>query len=106
MKADFNIDYTEMKKEEKPHVLAHLVRSHIADNCLNHLRIVTGGAGFLIPEFKTGGTKKLLLRKRNVYIYCRIICTLNDFMIYIVNLPLVLLNILFLFGLKGVLYSH
>ena len=58
MKVDFDIDYTEMKKEEKPHVLAHLVKFHIADNCLNHLKIVTGGAGFLIPEVKTGGKKK------------------------------------------------
>ena len=67
MKADFDIDYTEMMKEEKPHVLAYLVKSHIADNCSNHLKMFTdgsvleneqGGAGFLIPEFKTGGKKR------------------------------------------------
>ena len=61
MKADFDIDYTEMMKEEKPHVLAYLVKSHIADNCSNHLKMFTDGSvleneqacpGFVIPEIK------------------------------------------------------
>ena len=41
MTADFNIDYTEMKKEENPHILSYLVKYHIAENYPNHLKMFT-----------------------------------------------------------------
>ena len=68
MKADFDIDYTVMKKQENPHILSYLIKHHIADIYSNHLNIHTDGsvlqneaadAFFLffvvvvIPEFKT-----------------------------------------------------
>ena len=61
MKADFDTEYTEMKKEENRHILSYIVKSHLADNS-NHLKIYTdgsvveneqAGAGFVISEFKT-----------------------------------------------------
>ena len=64
MKADFDTEYTEMKKEENRHILSYIVKSHLADNNSNHLKIYTdgsvveneqAGAGFVIPEFKTEG---------------------------------------------------
>ena len=82
MKADFAIEYTGMKKEENPHVLSQRVKSHLVDYS-NHLKIYAygsvleneqAGAGFVIPETKT--EKKFLLRKRKIYIYCTISCTI------------------------------
>ena len=32
MKADFDIQYTEIKKEENTHSLLYIVKSHLADN--------------------------------------------------------------------------
>ena len=61
MKADFDINYTEMNKEENPHILSQLIQSHIANNYSNHLKIFTDGSvleneqacpGFVIPEIK------------------------------------------------------
>ena len=53
-----------------------------------------------IPEFKTENKKKLkqkrfLSWKGKIYIYCRISCTINGFIIIIVNLSMTLFNILF-----------
>ena len=51
-----------MKKEENRHILSYIVKSHLADNNSNHLKIYTdgsvveneqAGAGFVISEFKT-----------------------------------------------------
>ena len=64
MKADFKINYTDMKKKkrerkENPNFLSFLLRSHIADNysiIWNLYRSVLeneqASAGFDIPEFK------------------------------------------------------
>ena len=46
MKADFDIEYTEMKKEENPHTLSYMVKSHLADNYSNHLKIYTDNQTF------------------------------------------------------------
>ena len=52
-----------LKVPDLPHLLTNIVRSHIADNCSNHLKVYTNGsllengysgAGFVIPHFKTG----------------------------------------------------
>ena len=43
-KADFDIDYTVMKKQENPHILSYLVKHHIADNYSNHLKIHIDGS--------------------------------------------------------------
>ena len=70
MMADFAIEYTEMKKEENPHILSQRVKSHLADSS-NHLKIYAygsvleneqAGAGFDIPEFKT--EKKVSTQER------------------------------------------
>ena len=62
-----------------------------------------------IPEFKTENKKKLkqkrfLSWKGKIYIYCRISCTINGFIIIIVNLSVTLFNILFCVDTKIVLY--
>ena len=45
MKADhLDTDYTEMKKEEHPHILLYLAKSHIADNYSDHLKMFTDGS--------------------------------------------------------------
>ena len=61
MKADFDKEHTEMKKEDNPHILSYIVISHFPDTCSNRLKMYTdgsvlkneAGAGFVIPEFKT-----------------------------------------------------
>ena len=59
-KADFDTEYTEMKKEGNPHILSQIVKSHLADNYSNQLKTFTygavleneqAGATFVIPEF-------------------------------------------------------
>ena len=48
MKAHFDIDHTEIKKEDirTPHqiILQSLVKSQVADDNLNHLKHFTGGS--------------------------------------------------------------
>ena len=59
-KAHFDIDHTLTKKDENPHILATSVRSHLADNYSNHLKVFTDGsvlgnqtgAGYVIPALK------------------------------------------------------
>ena len=67
MKADYDINYTDTKKKKKkkrenPHILSYLVKSHIADNYSNHLKILKdgsvlgnqqAGAGFDNRDFNT-----------------------------------------------------
>ncbi|MCB4762176.1 MAG: hypothetical protein LGB06_07975 [Sulfurovum sp.] len=51
-----------MNKEENPHILLYIVKSHLTHNYSNHLKIYTDGSAleneqageeFVIPEFKT-----------------------------------------------------
>ena len=57
-----------------------------------------------IPEFKTEQKKRFLLWKGKIDIYCIISCTINGFIIIIVNLSVTLFNILFCVDTKVVLY--
>ena len=64
---DFNIDEKMEKNKGKkggnPHILSYLLKSCVADNYSNHLRMFTcgpvleneqaGAAGFIITDFKT-----------------------------------------------------
>ena len=43
-KADFDIDYNVMKKQENPHILSCLVKHHITDNYSDHLKIHIDGS--------------------------------------------------------------
>ena len=60
-KANIDDNYTELLKEENPHALASLTRSHITDKYSKHLNISTDGSvlangeaggGFVIPDLK------------------------------------------------------
>ena len=62
LSAQFDTDYSTIRKYENPHLLTNIARSHIADNYPNHLKVCTdgsvlengyAGAGFGIPHFKT-----------------------------------------------------
>ena len=44
MEPDFGIDYTKVKKEENPHILSYLVKSHVAHNYSSHLKMFTDGS--------------------------------------------------------------
>ena len=75
MKADFDIDYNEMKNEENSHVLPCIVKCHLADNSNHKKKIFIDGSvieneqagpGFDIPEFKT--EKSSYLGKEDLYL--------------------------------------
>ena len=111
MKADFDVDYTKRKKEENINILSYSVKSHFADNYLNHFHIFThgsvleneqAGAGFLIPEFKT--EKGVYLGKGLSVLTAEFVAILMA-LEYIVNLPVVLFNIMFCIDSNEVLYS-
>ena len=86
------------KKGGNPHILSYLLKSCVADNYSNHLRMFTcgpvleneqAGAGFIITDFKTeregggggeGGKRSFNLAKA-VSIYCKINSTLNSFIV-------------------------
>ena len=44
MKADFDISYTKIKKEENSYTLSYLVKFHIGDKYSNNLKMVTDGS--------------------------------------------------------------
>ena len=121
LKADFDIEYTDMNKEENPIFLSYIVKSHLTHNYSNHFKIYTdgsvleneqAGAEFVIPEIKTiyiyikkkRRKKRFLISKGKIYIYCRISCTINAFMIIIVNLSMTSFSILFCVDSNAVLY--
>ena len=77
MKADFDIEYTDMNKEENPHLLWSIVKSHLTHNYSNHLKIYTdgsaleneqAGAEFVIPEFKTKKNKVSTVEREDLYL--------------------------------------
>ena len=68
MKADFDIEYTDMNKEENPHFLSYIV-NHILHTTIqiiwkfytdrSVLENEQAGTEFVIPEFKTKTTQKV-----------------------------------------------
>ena len=68
--AKFDIDYTDLKKNESTNSLAIQVREHLNNKYQNHIKSFTdgsvldsldSGAGFVIPELKV--QKSFLLKK-------------------------------------------
>ena len=77
MKTNFDTEYTEMNKEENPHILSYIVKSHLTQNYSNHLKIYTdgsaleneqAGAEFVIPEFKTKKNKVSTVEREDLYL--------------------------------------
>ena len=56
--AEFDTDYTDLKKNEPTNILAIEVREHLNNNCQNRTNIFThgsvldSGSGFVIPDLK------------------------------------------------------
>jgi len=105
-KADFDTEYTEMKKEGNPHIISQIAKSHLADNYSNQLKTFTYGAvledeqaggTFVTPEFTS--EKGFHFGKGRCILTAQLVALLMA-LSYIVHLPMALFNIV-LCGLKN-----
>ena len=111
MTARFDIDYSDIKKEENPNILANLTKEHLENEYPNHLKIYTDGSvihdedcgsGFVIPALKV--QKSFYIGKR-FSIFTAELHAILMALHYIESIPKDLFNILICVDSKSVLYT-
>lgn len=109
--ATFDIEYTSMIKSDNQLLLVEEVKEHMTNHYPNHFKVFTdgsvtengdSGAGFVIPFFNL--VKSYYLGKGMSVFTCELIAILMA-LIYVVDLPITILQLLICVDSKAVLYS-
>ena len=110
-RANFDIDHTDTKKDENPHILAQSVRSHIEKNYSSHCKVFTdgsvldngqAGAGFVIPSLKK---EHAYFLGKGYSIFTAELIAILMALTNLANMPVVFFKILFCVDSKSVLYA-
>ena len=109
--ATFDINHTELKKEDQPHVLSYSVKLHVQNNYPNHLKVYTdgsllsnkqSGSAFVIPSLKVNKSYSIG-ENRSIFSaeLVAIVMALN----YLIDLPFTVFRVLICVDSKSVLQS-
>jgi len=111
MKANFDIDYTDYKKNEETNILVNVVKMHMSEMYSNYLKIYTDGSvlessecgsGFVIPDLMIKRSyhlgKGFTIFTAELYAILMALC-------HILHTPLAIFNILVCVDSRSVLYA-
>ena len=109
-KADFDIDHTNIKKDDNINMLASYTKCHIEENYKNDLKIYTDGScinsesgcAFLIPELKIEKSFYIGLNKS---IFTAELTAILMALNYLISLPKIIFQVLFCVDSKSVLQA-
>ena len=111
LNAGFDIDHTDIKKEENTNMLATNAKMHLAESYPNHLKVYTdgsvldddsAGSGFIIPSLNV---KKSYHLGRGFSIFTAELISILMALTYLMAFPINIFNILFCVDSKSVLKS-
>ena len=110
LKAEFDINYTDITKENNIHILTSYVRMHLDENYPLHLKFFTdgsiidkkGGAGFFIPAINV---KKSYSIRSRISILTAELLAIQMALEHLLNFPHVIHQILFCVDSKSALLS-